>query len=596
MTAGFRDASAWAEELKAIPLPDGVEEVPARRGDDVTLRIGGTYLHSRYNPREEAQRLIASAKLQSNRPVLVVGIGLGYHVEALLEEGFSVTVAEHEPGIVGAALRRGLPLENLSVALGAPELLAEDPAFQAFARQTPQVLVYPPSAKLQPDYAAGITRALSRAALGGQRLGVAVVGPLYGGSLPIAGYLADAFESLGHRVKLVDNSMAWPMYQAATQETRTPQAAQQLGNMLGTFLAEWTYARVAEFNPEICIVLAQAPVAPNFPERLAKHGILTGFWYVENWRHLPYWQELASRYDYFFHIQPGAFEDQLTQAGCAHHAFVQTGCAPEKHHPVALSAEESATYTCDLSFAGAGYYNRIQFFQGLTDYDFRIWGVDWADRELSRHVVGGEKRFDSETFMKIVAGSRINLNLHSSTTAEGVDAQCDALNPRVFEIAAAGGFQICDPCIGLDRHFDTEDEVPVYRDLKSCRTLIEHYLKNPDERKAIAKRAQERALAEHTYAHRAQQMLDLLLEAHGARLLKRGVRVERTVTEVADRLPEADDLAAWLRTLPEDTLFTHDNVSPLLGRVDDNSPRPARILAYMHEVKEFADALLKEPR
>lgn len=595
MISGWGPAPELSEQLKALSLPEGVEEIPGRQGEP-TLRVAGAFFHSRYNPRQEAERLVASAELKTTRPVLVIGMGLGYHAEALRAAGFTVAVAEPDPAIAGAAFRRGLSPDALHLALGDPESWEADSGFAAFAKQTPQILAHPPTVKAQPDYADAVTRALNRAALGGQRLGVAIVGPLYGGSLPIAGYLADAFERLGHRVKLVDNSTAWPIYQTATQETKTPHASQQLGAMFGNFLAEWTYTRVAEFAPDVCIVLAQAPVSPGFPERLASLGILSAFWYVENWRHLPYWQELAPRYDYFFHIQPGAFEEQLTSAGCAHHAFVQTACDPVKHAHEALSTGDVGEYTCDLSFAGAGYHNRINFFRGLTDYDFKIWGVDWGDRELARRVVGGERRFDSDVFMKIVAGSRINLNLHSSTTAEGVDPKCDAINPRVFEIAAAGGFQICDPCIGLETHFDLENEIPVYRDLKGCRALIDHYLKHPDERAACADAARERALGEHTYDHRAQQMLDLLLEAHGARLLKKGIRVERTTAEVVDQLPVKDKLATWLKTLPEDTRFTYDALMPLLGRQDNDSPHAARIFAYMREVKEFADALLKEPR
>lgn len=596
MTEGWFDDPGQLEALKDIPLPESAEEIPGRQGDP-TLRVRGTFLHSRYNPRQEAQRFIASAELAPEQPVLVIGMGLGYHVEALLEAGFDVTVAEREPGVVGAALRRGIPAAGLRVAVGAPDSFSGNPAFEALAKTSPQVLTHPPTGKVDPDYPTAVMNALSRGALGSQRLGIAVVGPLYGGSLPIAGYLADAFESLGHRVKLVDNSMAWPIYRTATQETRTPQAAQQLGTMFGNFLAEWTYARVAEFDPDLCIVLAQAPVSPAFPERMAQLGAITAFWYVENWRHLPYWQEIAPLYDYFFHIQPGAFEEKLTQAGCKYHAFVQTACDPTQHHPVELEEDdEKAIYGCDLSFAGAGYYNRIAFFQGLTDYDFRLWGVDWASRELAPLVVGGEQRFDSATFMKIVAGSRINLNLHSSTTAEGVDPKCDAINPRVFEIAAAGGFQICDPCVGLDQHFDFDKELPVYHNLRECRALIDHYLAHDDERKAIAKAAQARALAEHTYSHRAQQMIDLMLEAHGARLLKKGIRVERTVAEMAARLPADDELAGWLRELPPDLLFKYDDVAPFLGRVNDASARPARVLAYMRQVKEFAEMLLKEPR
>ena len=64
--------------------------------------------------------------------------------------------------------------------------------------------------------------------------------------------------------------------------------------------------------------------------------LVTAFWFVENWRHMRYWDQIAPAYDAFFHIQPGEFEAKLDAIGCAHHAFVQTGCDPALHRPVTL--------------------------------------------------------------------------------------------------------------------------------------------------------------------------------------------------------------------------------------------------------------------
>lgn len=572
-----------------------VQLVPGREGLP-TLKWGNLFLHSRYQPEQEAQRLIDSAGLDPERPVLVVGLGLGYHVQELLARSFDVAVAEPEPAVARFALDGPLKEARFPLGVGAPDAITATSEFQAFAARLPQVLVHPPTARVHPGYAEAIEAALSLASLSGQHLNIAVVGPLYGGSLPIAGYLANAFRRLGHQTLLVDNSIAWDLYQAVSSGVENKNASGQLTGLLTNFLAEWTYARVAEFNPEICVVIAQAPVGAAFPARLAKNGIVSAFWYVENWRHLPYWKDIAPHYDYFFHIQPGEFERQLDEAGCRHHAFVQTACDPEVHRPVTLTDAERAEFGCDLSFAGAGYYNRLQLFKGLTDYRFKLWGVDWPERELAKLLVGGEHRFDSETFMKIVSGSKINLNLHSSAGHEGVDPKCDAINPRVFEIAAAGGFQVCDPCIGLDQHFDFQSELPVYRDLKELRAVLDYYLAHPEERAAFAERARARVLRDHTYEKRAQQMLDLVFARHGARILRRGLRVQRTVGEMLARVGSDSELGRWLAGLPQDLLFTQDALTPLLKPGDAGAAFPAQVFAYMKEVHHSADLLLKGKR
>jgi spore maturation protein CgeB len=340
--------------------------------------------------------------------------------------------------------------------------------------------------------------------------------------------------------------------------------------------------------------MAQAPVDRQFPVRLMQRGTVTAFWYIENWRHLPYWRDIAPLYDYFFHIQPGDFEQKLEDIGCQRHAFVPTGCDPEIHKPVELTQDDKTEFGCDLSFAGAGYFNRNQLFSGLTDYDFGIWGVDWTARELLDLVRNPEQRFTAQQFAKMVAASKINLNLHSSATHSGVDPRCDAINPRVFEIAACGGFQLCDPCSGLDDFFEFGSELPVYRDLAELRKQIDHFLAHPDERKQIAGRARQRALRDHTYEKRAQQMLDLILPEFGARMLNKGIRVQRTVSEMADIVGHDTELGKYLASLPSDLLFTQDAINKRVPLMGSELSVPEAIFAYLRDLRSSAEALLAE--
>jgi hypothetical protein len=112
----------------------------------------------------------------------------------------------------------------------------------------------------------------------------------------------------------------------------------------------------------------------------------------------------------------------------------------------------------------------------------------------------------------------------------------------------------------------------------------------------VAERARTRALAEHTYAHRAQAMLDFILSRHADRIVKKGVRVQRTVTEVAEKLDADSPLKAWLQTLPPDTLFTQDALNAQVQPDYFKRGYPEHLLQYMREVRSFAEGLLKEAR
>ncbi len=584
--------SDWQATLATHPIASDIELGESRTGDP-TLRVGGIQFHSRYNPREEAGRLVESANLPAGQPVLVLGVGLGHHVRVLLEQSHPVVVIEPDEAILKLAVEGPLAGSDCYIGVGPLPPPGDDSQLDTFLGRDPHLLVHPPTAQRHPTFVADIQGSFAIRTLSEKRLNVAVVGPMYGGSLPIADYLSQAFARLGHNTRYINHEDAWPLYEKIGQTVTGDHPSAQLTEFYTSFLSEWTYAQVAEFNPEICIVLAQAPVAPNFPERMRRNGILTAFWYVENWRHMPYWRDIAAQYDYFFHIQPGEFEEKLDAMGCKHHAHVQTACDPTRHVAVPLEEEEAETYTCDLSFAGAGYYNRVELFKGLGDYNFKIWGVDWNDRYLRRLLPEGEGRFDAEKFMKIVAGSKINLNLHSSSSHNGIDPACDAINPRVFEIAAAGAFQLCDPCIGLEKLFDFETELPVYRSLRELRERIDYYLAHPEERTAVAKAAQKRVLAEHTYEKRAESMLQLLFEAHGATLLKRGIRAVHSVKDIKERLEKDSDLYAWLASVPEEMPFTYEFMSQLTPPLGGVRTPAEGIFTYMCQVKNNADAMAK---
>ena len=588
----MRPANQWTSELLGDARNDDAVISEGRDGAP-TLRVGNVYLHSRYNPRDEAKRFVESLELSTDRPVVVIGLGLGYHVLELVAQGMDVSVIEPDAAVARLALEGPMRGSTVMLGIGTPDRLAEDDGFRLLAQKNPQWVIHPPTARIHPKYPEIVIGRLALLALQGERLSIAIVGPMYGGSLPIALYLQRAFEKLGHRTLFVDNSTGWDLYSGIAASVSNKNVSDQLGAMATNLLGEWSYARVMEFVPDICIVLAQAPVPSNFAERLRKEGIVTAFWFVENWRHFSYWSQVAPQYDYFFHLQPGEFEDKLREVGCAHQAFVQTACDPEIHRPIELTADERKEVSCDISFAGAGYRNRVRLFSGLTDYDFKIWGVNWVTRDLVKHICRAEERFTPDFFARIAAGSRININLHSSILHDGVDPKCDTINPRVFEIAACGAFQLCDPCIGLDRLFAFETEIPVYTSLAELRQKIDYYLAHPAERAEIAKRARAHALREHTYEHRARQMLECILADFSATILRKGVRVQRTVSEMADRVGRETELGTYLGELSPSRLFLFEEIYRDFPPQTELKSYPEKLFAYLREMRMSNEALLR---
>lgn len=101
-------------------------------------------------------------------------------------------------------------------------------------------------------------------------------------------------------------------------------------------------------------------------------------------------------------------------------------------------------------------------------------------------------------------GTAVNLN---STSLQ----MRFAVNQRVFDCPAAGGFLITDRQADLAEHFDPETETVTYATLDELEDKVRYYLQRPEERSAIVRRAQKRIAAAHTHAHRLAS-LELFLK------------------------------------------------------------------------------------
>jgi spore maturation protein CgeB len=87
-----------------------------------------------------------------------------------------------------------------------------------------------------------------------------------------------------------------------------------------------------------------------------------------------------------------------------------------------------------------------------------------------------------------------------------------AVNQRVFDVPAAGGFLLTDRRGDLARHFIPGREVVVYDGLPDLREKVRWHLAHPAERRRIAGRARARCRAEHSWLDRARTIATAMTE------------------------------------------------------------------------------------
>ena len=341
---------------------------------------------------------------------------------------------------------------------------------------------------------------------------VLVAGPIYGGSLETARSTARACEAIGADARLLDFDPFGAGWHTIERMSASADHRAKIQAGYAQVLGDMVVASAAEWRPDLVIALAQAPLNASVCAKLRGAGIKVAFWFVENFRVLTYWKHVAKDYDAFFAIQDGPFLDMLRQAGSPKAVYLPTACDPDRHRPVVLTPVERQRFGSDVSFAGAPYLNRRRMLMGLIDLHPRIWGEGWVGTELERFVAERGARFNLEEMIRIFAATKINLNIHSANHVDGLDPDPDYVNPRTFELAACEGFQLVDARLPLPAMF-ADDEMITFGSIPELRALIAHYLKRPDERSAIAKRARARVVAEHSFAHRVRRIFEEMLPA-----------------------------------------------------------------------------------
>ena len=225
-------------------------------------------------------------------------------------------------------------------------------------------------------------------------------------------------------------------------------------------------------------------------------GMDTGF----NWYH----DADPSEYDLLLSNSEGALE-RLRALGARRAEAVFWGADPEFFAPQPVDKE------LDVFFYGYGDKFRRDWVEAmvgqpsrrLPDVDFALGGRDFqADTGVARMI--GDVPFNA--FPRVISSARVNLCItRGSHATVYASSSC-----RPFELASSGAAIVSNPYEGIERWFEPGSELLIVDDAEEAVAAYRALLDDPAQAEEMGRRARERVLDEHTYRHRARQVLDLL--------------------------------------------------------------------------------------
>jgi spore maturation protein CgeB len=261
-----------------------------------------------------------------------------------------------------------------------------------------------------------------------------------------------------------------------------------------------------EFAPQLVVVFGSCMPAVSVYHGLKNYSLRSGaclaFWLHDD----PY------EFDFNYKILPIAdiifSNDRWAvthyQHPRVHH--VPLGASRADHYRAARAQKDREVFFC-----GVGFPNRVQLLRdcasALAGVNVDVRGAEWPG-ELS---FARNERIDNRLLPDYYASSMITLNMGRRFDLANARFNLDAPTPgpRTFEAAMAGTVQ-CMFVEGLEiyDYFDPDaDEILLFDSPAELRRHIEMLRDDPAKAASIASAGQARALADHTYARRAERIL-----------------------------------------------------------------------------------------
>lgn len=172
---------------------------------------------------------------------------------------------------------------------------------------------------------------------------------------------------------------------------------------------------------------------------------------------------------------------------------------PHVHRPVDPDPAEA----CDVLFVGTGWKERQAFLEAVdwSGIHVRIRGL-WKyltpSSPLWPHFIDGH--LENTALPRLYASAKVCINLHRQSE------HAVSLNPRSYELAACGVFQVTDARRDGSLFASV---LPTFRTPQDLERQIRYYLAHPDQRQASAELAQQMVQAE-TFDARAAALIEAI--------------------------------------------------------------------------------------
>ncbi len=323
-------------------------------------------------------------------------------------------------------------------------------------------------------------------------------------------FFGEALKHLGHDVFYFDQKWTPSQYFSLQMMSRIPKMHYRAQMKFRQAVTRDWLASIESAPPDLVIVDHSANLLPDAFEKVQRSGVKIFYWLTS-----PAWGSNAAdmllsilHADKIFTIErhwtPTIVFDfkpyiHLPLAG-----------DPDAFHPIDAAAKNKrydATYLGSMPPQGGDGVCRAFVMSKIpSKYHVAVFGhgaKEWESAfPILKERIKEDRIFSVEEVNKIYNESKIMMNIH------GV-YHISSLSARTFEIGLSGAFQLLEYREDLDTMFP-KGLIPSYRTISEMNSLLDQWLSKDKERENRSKEIREHILANHTWTHRAKEMLGYL--------------------------------------------------------------------------------------
>lgn len=315
---------------------------------------------------------------------------------------------------------------------------------------------------------------------------------LFSSPSPVVNYgLAPALNALGQEIRITD-------YRSGQQQDHN-----YLPNL------------IADFQPDHIFTVGGWQIDNKFFSILSSLSIPHTFWAFDDPPLFKIQSLSHARSSQYVYTTAAECISLYKKHGIDAH-LLMFACLPSFHYRVSAASQ----YAHDCILVGNNYDAFPGRLKGIDiilkplmqkRYDVKIYGNEWwLDQErpffISKAFYGGYLGY--ELMRTAYSSAKIVLGIHS------VDTSPTMMSMRTYEVLGCGAFFLTQWTPSIERYFRNHVHLVWSKSPEETIELVDYYLAHPEEREKIARGGQKEVYTNHTYLHRAKDILTRLNTRH----------------------------------------------------------------------------------